>query len=291
MSEPDQPGEDGRRTVGGASLRVNDLSQVYGQRTVLEEIDLRVEPGEIIGLLGPNGSGKSTLIKTVSGVLPNYRGAIELDGRELRTFSRREAARTVAVVPQEASFSFPFTALEIVLMGRHPHLGAFAFESAHDFALARAALERCGASQLASRPIQELSSGERQRIVFARAMAQEPRLLLLDEPVSFLDIRHQIELYDLVRELVDEQATSVLTVLHDLNLAAEYCDRIYLLRNGRIDTSGPTEEVFSYENLTRVFETDLYVALNDVTGKLLVAPLSRRAREQFRQESSRRRLP
>lgn len=264
---------------GGAELEVAGVSQVYGERTVLQEIELSVAPGEIVGLLGPNGSGKSTLVKTISGVLPDYLGSVRLDGRELKTLPRKEAARTIAVVPQETTFSFPFTALEIVLMGRHPHLGAFAFESARDFETARAALDRCGASHLASRPIQELSSGERQRIVFARAMAQEPRLLLLDEPVSFLDIRHQIELYDLVRELVEEHDTSVLTVLHDLNLAAEYCDRTYLLRDGRIDTSGPTEEVFTYLNLTRVFDTDLYVGLNDVTGKLLIAPLSRRARE------------
>ncbi len=270
-----------RARDGGAALEVSTVSQVYGERRVLDGIDLQVAPGEIVGLLGPNGSGKSTLIKTISGVLPSYRGSIHLDGREIRTLTRKETARTIAVVPQETSFSFPFTALEIVLMGRHPHLGAFAFETSHDFELARASLERCGASHLASRPIQELSSGERQRIVFARAMAQEPRLLLLDEPVSFLDIRHQIELYDLVRELVEEHQTSVLTVLHDLNLAAEYCDRTYLLHSGRIDTSGPTEEIFSYENLTRVFETDLYVGLNDVTGKLLIAPLSRRARERL----------
>jgi cobalamin transport system ATP-binding protein len=273
-----------RETPGGATLEVEGLGQAYGRRSVLEEIRLRVEPGEIVGLLGPNGSGKSTLVKTLSGVLAHYRGSIRLDGRELRTFSRREAAQVVAVVPQETSFSFPFTALEVVLMGRHPHLGLFAFESDHDFAVARGALERCAASHLASRPIQELSSGERQRVVFARAMAQEARLLVLDEAVSFLDIRHQIELYDLVRELAEQQKTSVLTVLHDLSLAAEYCDRVYLLRDGRIDTAGPTDEVFTYTNLTRVFETDIYVALNDITGKLLVAPMSRRAREKRRVE-------
>ncbi len=270
--------------AGGVKLEIDALCQAYGGRRALEDVHLRVEPAEIVGLIGPNGSGKSTLIKTLSGVLPNYRGSIRLDGRDLRSLHRREAARILAVVPQEISFNFPFTALEVVLMGRHSHLGAFAFESNHDRAVAEEALERCGAHHLASRAVQELSSGERQRIVFARAMAQEPRLLLLDEPVSFLDARHQVELYDIVRELVEERAASVLTVLHDLNLAAEYCDRIYLLRQGRIDTSGTTEEVFTYENLTRVFETDFYVTTNDLTGKLLVTPLSGRARDELRRQ-------
>jgi iron complex transport system ATP-binding protein len=194
---------------------------------------------------------------------------------------RREVARILAVVPQEPVFSFPFTVLEIVLMGRYPHLGGFLFESARDVALAREALARCDSLELADRTVQELSSGERQRVVFARALAQEPRSLLLDEPASFLDIRHQVEICDLMRSLADRHRLSVLVVLHDLNLAAEYCDRIYLLRRGRVEISGPTEEVFTYQNLTRVFETELYVDTNDLTGKMLVVPLSGRTREQL----------
>jgi iron complex transport system ATP-binding protein len=134
---------------------------------------------------------------------------------------------------------------------------------------------------LADRTIQELSSGERQRVVFARALAQEPRALLLDEPTSFLDIRHQTELYDLVRELALAGGTAVLTVLHDLNLAAEYCDRIYLLREGRVAAAGRTDEVFTYANLTAVFETEVYVDTNDLTGQLLVVPLSGRVRREL----------
>lgn len=243
-----RPRSGGARS-GGALLEANELRFAYGERRALDGVSLRVAPGEIVGLIGPNGSGKSTAIKILSGVVSGYQGQVVLDGRDLRDQHRREVARTLAVVPQEAVFSLPFSVLEVVLLGRHPHLDRLAFEAAADVALARQALDRCGALHLAERSIHELSSGERQRVVFARALAQEPRVLLLDEPASFLDIRHQIELYELVRALAEGATTSILLVVHDLNLAAEYCDRVYLMRQGRVDTSGPTADVFTYANL------------------------------------------
>ena len=252
-----------------------------GGGIALEDVSLRVEPGEVVGLLGPNGSGKSTLIKILSGILSRYQGSARVDGAEVRTARRKDLAGKLAVVPQESSFGFPFTVLQIVLMGRHPHLAGLAFETRQDVALARVALDRCGAAHLEHRTIQDLSSGERQRVVFARALAQEPRALLLDEPASFLDIRHQTELYDLVRELAMTDGTAVLTVLHDLNMAAEYCDRIYLLRQGRVAAAGKTDEVFTYANLTTVFETEVYVDTNHLTGQLLVVPLSGRMRRKL----------
>ena len=258
---------------GGATLEARGLCFAYGGRAALTDVDLRVGPGEIVGLVGPNGSGKSTLVKLLCGVLGGYRGSALLDGEEISRLPRNRLARSIAVVPQEPAFGFPFSALQIALMGRHPHLAGLAFESPRDIELAREALDRCGAGEFATRSIQELSSGERQRVVFARALVQQPRALLLDEPASFLDIRHQVEIYDIVRELVVERSCSVLTVLHDLNLAAEYCDRIYLLRRGVIEAAGPTSEVFTYANLTRVFETEVYVDTNALTGKLLVVPL------------------
>jgi iron complex transport system ATP-binding protein len=265
----------------GVRIETEGVGFRYGGEPALEDISLRVEPGEVVGLLGPNGSGKSTLLKILSGVLSHYDGSARVDGSEVRTARRKDLASKLAVVPQETSFGFPFTVLQTVLMGRHPHLAGLAFETQQDVDLARVALERCGAAHLEHRTIQELSSGERQRVVFARALAQEPRALLLDEPTSFLDIRHQTELYDMVRELAAEDGTAVLTVLHDLNLAAEYCDRIYLLRHGRVAAAGPTDEVFTYANLTAVFETEVYVDTNDLTGQLLVVPLSGRARREL----------
>lgn len=264
-------------------LEARDLAVAYGARPALAGVDLTLEPGSVVGLLGPNGAGKSTLVRALSGVAA-FTGSVRLAGDDLRDLPRKEVARRIAVVPQEPRFDFPFTALEVVVMGRHPHLAGLAFESARDFAIARQALARCGAAHLAARPIDQLSSGERQRIVFARALAQQAAILLLDEPASFLDLRFQVELFDRVRELADE-GTGVVAVLHDLNLAAEYCDRVVLLQAGRVFAAGTTAEVLTYQNLTTVYETEIYVDLNDLTGALVVTPLSSRARRRLAQQA------
>ncbi|MEO8198420.1 MAG: ABC transporter ATP-binding protein [Thermoanaerobaculia bacterium] len=264
-----------------ALLEVRDLAVAYGSRVALAGVDLTLEPGSVVGLLGPNGAGKSTLVRALSGVA-GFTGSVKVLGDDLRGLPRKEVARRIAVVPQEPRFDFPFTALEVVVMGRHPHLAGLAFESAHDLAIARQALARCGAADLAARPIDQLSSGERQRIVFARALAQQAPILLLDEPASFLDLRFQVELFDRARELADA-GTGIVAVLHDLNLAAEYCDRIVLLQGGRVFAAGVTADVLTYPNLTAVYETEIYVDLNDITGALVVTPLSSRARRRLAQ--------
>jgi len=270
--------------VSEPRLEASGVGFAYrGGRPVLRDVSLAVAPGEVVGLLGPNGSGKSTLLRILSGVLHGYRGSVRVDGEELPRIPRRRLARTIAAVPQEATIAFPWTALEIVLMGRHPHLEGLAFESAEDVELARQALRRCNAEELAARSVLELSAGERQRVVFARALAQQPRALLLDEATSFLDVGHQVELFDVVRALA-EDGVAVLAALHDLNLAAEYCDRIVLLRQGAVEASGPTAEVFTYANLTRVYETEVYVDRNDLTGALIVTPLSSRARARLAEQ-------
>ena len=268
-----------------AMLALRDLVVRYRARGALDGVTLSVAAGEVVGLLGPNGSGKSTLLRAASGVLPYQGGSLRVGGREVSAMPRRELAQSVAVVGQEGAVGFSWTALDVVLLGRHPHLSGLAFESTADLELARAALERCGAGALADRPLAELSAGERQRVLFARALTQRPRLLLLDEALSSLDLRYQVELCDRVRELAAE-GVAVVTVFHDLSLAAEYCDRVALLDQGRLAAFGATAEVLTYARLTRVFATEIYVDVNDLTGGLVVTPLSSRARRALAERSS-----
>ena len=254
-------------------LEAREVTVRYGARTALHSVDLGVGPGEILGVIGPNGSGKSTLIRVLSGVRPPDRGAVLFEGRGLESVSRREKGRTIALVPQETHVSFPLVVRELVLLGRSPHTGSFGWERGRDHEVARQAMERTDVASLADRPLDELSGGERQRVVLARALAQEPRILLLDEPTTYLDLRHTVMLLDLVRELCREQGLAVVLVLHDLNLAGMYCDRLALLDQGRVHARGAPEEVLRWDDLCQVYGTNLYVAPNDITGQIVVLPL------------------
>ena len=259
-------------------LELERVSFDYPRRPALRDVSLQVEPGEVVGLIGPNGSGKSTLLRVLAGLARGYRGSARVGGREVRDLAPRQRGRTLALVGQEPRIVLPVRALDVVLLGRHPHLAGLAFESPRDREIAQAALDRVGGRELAERSILELSAGERQRVLFAMALAQEPRALLLDEAGSFLDVRHLVALYDLVRELAERDRVAVVAVLHDLNLAAEYCDRLVLLTEGRIAAQGATREVLTYAHLTAAYSTDIYVDVNDLTGALVVTPLSGRAR-------------
>ncbi len=262
----------------GIHLKLESVSFDYGRRRALDNVSFSVGPGEVVGLIGPNGSGKSTLLRVLAGLERGYHGSARIAGREARSLTPRERARRLAFVDQEPRVAMPFRVIEVVLLGRHPHLAGLAFESERDRAVAAAALERVGAGDLAQRNILELSAGERQRVLFAMALAQEPEALLLDEAGSFLDVRYLVAMYDLVRELAERERVAVVAVLHDLNLAAEYCDRLVLLKEGRVAAQGPTREVLTYAHLKAAYETDVYVDVNDLTGALVVTPLSGRAR-------------
>jgi len=252
---------------------VEGLSFAYRERQVLSDVSLDVTPGERFGLLGPTGSGKSTLIRLLSGVRRPSQGRIILGGRDLASYSPRERARKIAVVPQETALDFPFSVLEVVLMGRAPHLGGFGFEGDVDVAAAERAMARTGVLELSRRFFHELSGGEKQRVVIARALAQEAEVLLLDEPTTFLDIRHVVEIFELLTVLSKDQGITLVVVLHDLNLAALYLERLAFLKRGRLHACGAPEEVLSYQTIRDVYETDVYVHKNDLTGKLNVLPL------------------
>jgi iron complex transport system ATP-binding protein len=262
-------------------LSLRGVSFRYRSVAALDDVSLDLRRGEILGIIGPNGSGKSTAVRVMSGVLQPQGGSVLWHGRPLAQVRRAELARRLAVVSQDTTIEFPFSVLEVVLMGRAPHLGGFAFEGDQDIAAAETALRRTATSHLAHRCIHELSGGERQRVMLARALAQEPQVLLLDEPGAFLDIRHVVEIYDLLRDLQAEGMT-IATVLHDLNLAALYCDRVALLKAGRLVRLGVPAEVITYATLTEVYETEVYVDTNDITGAVNVLPLSRPYRERLR---------
>jgi len=259
-----------------AILEADRVSFAYGERAVLAGVSLAVAPGELVGVIGPNGSGKTTLVRLLSGVLVPRGGEIRLGGEPLVALRRRAVARRLAVVPQDAGGEFPFTAIEVVLMGRAPHLPALAFPRARDLAIAREAMARLEVGHLEDRPLDRLSGGERQRVLLARALAQEPEVLLLDEPTTHLDLRHQAGVYDEVRDLGRRCGVAVVSVLHDLNLAATYCDRLILLADGRIVGAGVPDVVLTADLLAETYRTAVYVGRSEV-GAPVVLPLPRRA--------------
>ena len=254
-------------------LKIQGIDCYYGSVKALDGVTLEVREGEFLGIVGPNGSGKTTLIRAIAKILKPRVGAIFLDEENISAMSSAELARKVAVVPQETATSFNFTALDIVLMGRNPYLGRLTFERREDFEIARWAMELTNTWHLAGRPINELSGGEKQRVIIARALAQKPQVLILDEPTSHLDISHQIEILELLKKLSREEKVTVIAVFHDLNLAARYCDRLVLMHQGKIAAIGSVEEVLTPENIERVFSVKVEVRKHPVTGTIYVVPL------------------
>jgi len=253
-------------------LSARELVAGYGTFTALSGVSLELRAGELLAIVGPNGAGKSTLLRLLAGTMQPWRGAVELRGRAIASYERRELARNIATVAQENSVAFGFTVLEVVLMGRAPHLGPFHLESARDLEIACEALDRFDLLGFAERRIQELSGGERKRVFLARALAQEPAIALLDEPTAFLDLRHIAEIFDRMRELCARRQMAVAATLHDLNVAAQWSDRVILLKHGHLAAAGRPEEVLTADNLRAVYETDLYVGRNPATGAVAVLP-------------------
>ena len=239
-------------------------------KTLLDRVDMRAERGQFVGLIGPNGAGKSTLLRTLSGVLRHQEGAVWLEGADLAAMPARDVAAMLALVPQIAPYTQGFTAFELVLMGRYPHLGRFQVEGQGDDRIAREAMRLTETDQFEQRTLETLSGGERQRVFLARALAQQPRILLLDEPTSNLDILHQLTILGLVRRLVDDGLTAI-AAIHDLNLAARYCDRLVLISNGAVVTEGAPEEVLTPETIESAFGVRSAVYRDPVTEALAVS--------------------
>ena len=258
-------------------LEVRGLTVAYttGKRAIvaLRDVSLRLAAGELVGLVGPNGSGKTTLIRAVTKTVVPAGGEINLCGDNVTSLSQAEIARRVAVVPQEPLLPEAFTALECVLMGRTPHLKLLQNESAPDFEAARRAMARTDSGELAGRPMGQLSGGERQRVVVARALAQDTPVLLLDEPTAHLDIGHQASVLALMRALCRDEGKAVLAVVHDLTLAAAYCDRLVMLRsNGTVAAEGGASEILRPELLAAVYGAGVDVFPHPRTGSPVVAP-------------------
>ena len=248
------------------SLQIQQVYFSYLDGLVLHNINLSVKAGEMVGLLGPNGSGKTTLIKLASGVLKPNQGELKLDGSSLSWLNRKSIARSVAVVPQQFNIPFAFTTTEVVMLGRTPFLRVFAGESEVDKQFVSNALELVGIIELKERRFDELSGGERQKVILAMALAQQPKLLLLDEPTVHLDITHQVEILELVRSLNVERRLTIIAAMHDLNLASLYFDRLILLKEGRISADGTPAQVLTEARINEVFSASVRVEQHPVTG-------------------------
>jgi len=252
-------------------LRVEDLGFAYGRRRVLSEISFSVAAGSFCALLGPNGSGKTTLLKCINQILSQDSGTILLNGQQAHTLSRRDMARLVAMVPQQTHLIFGFKVLDLVVMGRSSGLGMTGLPGRQDYDMAQAALDELEIGHLARRKFNELSGGERQLVLLARALCQEPRILLLDEPTSHLDFKNQFLILNKVRELTRERGWASLISIHDPNLAARYCEAVVMLKNGTVLKQGPVGEVFKPLSLAELYGMEVVVERSG-TGSDFVLP-------------------
>jgi iron complex transport system ATP-binding protein len=259
--------------AGGPHLAARDLVFAYGRGTpALNGLSVEVGRGRLAAVLGPNGSGKTTLLRILVGLLAPAAGEVRLAGIRLDQYPRGALARRVAYVPQDTHSALGFTVLETVLMGRSPHTGALGFEASGDWLAAREALRMTGTEPFAERGLDELSGGERQRVIIARALAQTPELILLDEPTAFLDIKHQHAIYNLLRRLVRERSLTVLCVSHDISLAAAYADDLVLVDSGAVAAAGRPADVLRPEVLSPVYGTPIEVRTDEATGRPYVLP-------------------
>mgnify|MGYP000368423086 CR=1 FL=1 len=255
------------------AVDANGVEKAYGETTALDGVSLSVAPGEVFALVGPNGAGKTTLLRAMNGALSPSEGRILLDGDDVADLSSRAVSRRAATVPQTTALDFEFTVREVVEMGRNPHVPRLGADP--DPGAVADALDRTDTARLADRPVTAVSGGERQRVLLARAVAQDTPVLLLDEPTASLDVNHQIRTLDMVADLVGEGRTAV-AAIHDLDLAARYCDALVVVADGSVLAVGPPDEVLTPETVEAAFGVRAVVDRDPVTGALRVVPLSGR---------------
>ena len=241
------------------AIDIRGLSYAYGEQPILKDLDFKVRDGEFFIIIGPNGSGKTTLLKTICGIEPDGKDHIRLFDHPLADYTKRDLAKVLSLVPQVIPANFPFTVLQTVLMGRFPHLGILGVEDESDLEIADQALTFSGVAHLSNRKLNELSGGERQRVFIARALCQEPRLLVLDEPTASLDLAHQLRVMDLMEQLKQDKGLTIVMVSHDINLAAMYADRVLLMREGQIVSIGTPWEVLTFETLEGAYDCTILV--------------------------------
>ena len=251
-------------------IRATDVSYTYGDKKTnppaVENITIAFEPGHFYGIIGPNGCGKSTLLDLLCGHSEPDHGSVTCNGRALSAWGKKALARNIALVPQSVFLNFPYTAREVVTMGRYPHLPRFAAPGAEDRDIVDTVLARCGAKNLADRYMTELSGGEKQRIVFARSLAQNTPVLLLDEPCANLDVRYALLLMDIAAERVERESRTVVAVMHDINLAARYCDHLVFMKSAAIRAAGPTRDVLDRAILGDIFGVDVKLSREPSIG-------------------------
>ncbi|MFC5758189.1 ABC transporter ATP-binding protein [Rhizobium sp. GCM10022189] len=257
------------------TLAASGLSAGYGEDEILHGLDLAVPPGKITVIVGANACGKSTLLRAMSRLLAPRRGQVLLDGKSIHHTASRELARTLGLLPQSPIAPEGITVADLVSRGRHPHQSLFSRWTRRDDEAVDAALNATRTADLAERPVDELSGGQRQRVWIAMALAQETQVLLLDEPTTFLDISHQVEVLDLLTDLNHERGTTVVMVLHDLNLAARYADHLVAMTDGRVHVSGPPQQVLTEDNVRQVFGLESRIIADPTSGRPIMLPIGR----------------
>ncbi|MGB3732009.1 ABC transporter ATP-binding protein [Microbacterium sp.] len=256
-------------------LEASGVTLGYGERTVVDGLDLAIAPGRITCLVGANGCGKSTLLRALARLLRPNAGEVVLDGRSIHTLPTRAVARVLGLLPQSPIAPEGIAVADLVGRGRHPHQKALARWSARDYEVVADALDATGITDLADRAVDELSGGQRQRVWIAMALAQETDILLLDEPTTFLDVAHQVEVLDLITDLSLERGTTIVMVLHDLNLAARYAHELVAIRDGRVHAAGAPDQILTSELVQEVFGLRSLVTDDPATGKPMVTPMGR----------------